>query len=390
MTRLVAALVAALPVASISLNWAGAEQRAHDFGYQFGYRVFAPGGGYPDMDKGAIVLAGADQGRFVPTYMAFVESQVSPPVRTRRAKYPGSGSFDRRDVFIITQDALADGQYLSTVRDHYGVNRPDPQRPKIVSDRSGWQRALLEFAWQHLGRNEAYPRDPIWLPTGDDVQTAIRQYLDELRTRQPLPREAVKIERDRISLQGVASVMAVNGYLAKALFDHNKDQHTFYVEESYTIPWMYPYLEPFGIIFRMNKEPLAQIAPAVVARDHVYWDALFEELHNDPRFQRDEAAKKTFSRLRSAIGGLYAFRRMVPEAEYTFRQAIALCPESPDANFRFAQFYVELGRYDDAMAVLDDFAKHDRYNARIHDFIGTVRRLKQQSNNPGPDHNLAP
>jgi tetratricopeptide (TPR) repeat protein len=219
------------------------------------------------------------------------------------------------------------------------------------------------------------------LPTDDDVQTAIRQYLDELRAREPLPGEAVKIERGRISLKGVASVMAVNGYLARAVFDHNKDHHAFYVEEGYTIPWMSSYLEPFGIIFRLNKEPLAQITPAVVARDRAYWDTLFEDLHNDPRFQRDEAARKTFSRRRSAIGGLYAFRRMVPEAEYALRQAISLCPESPDGNFRLAQLYVELGRYDDALAVLQDFAKHDRYNPRIPDFIATVRTLEQQSIN---------
>ena len=81
---------------------------------------------------------------------------------------------------------------------------------------------------------------------------------------------------------------------------------------------------------------------------------------------------------------------MVPEAEYAFHQAISLCPESPDANFRLAQFYVELGRYDDALAVLEDFTKHDRYNPRIPDFIATVRKLKQQSNNPAPDNKLVP
>lgn len=128
----------------------------------------------------------------------------------------------------------------------------------------------------------------------------------------------------------------------------------------------------------------------MIARDHAWWDALFEDLHNDPRFQRDEVAKKTFSKLRSTIGGLYAFRLIVPEAEYALRQAIALCPESPDGNFRLAQLYVELGRFDDALAVLDDFAKHDRYNPRIPNFIDTVRTLKQQSNNPALDRTLAP
>jgi hypothetical protein len=390
MTLPLAALVAALPLAPVALNWVGADQHGHDFGYQFGYRVFEPGGGYPDMDKGAILLGGTDQGQSLPTYMAFVESQVPPSAKTHMAKCPGSESFDRRDVYIITQNALADGRYLRTLRDHYGANRPDPQNPNTLSDLSAWERAVFEFGWRHLGRDTAYPQDPIWLPNDQDIQAAIRQYLDELRTRHPLPGEEVKIEGGRVSLQGVTSVMAVNSYLAKSLFDHNDDQHTFYVEESYTIPWMYPYLEPFGLIFRINKDPIPQLTPNMIARDHAWWDALFEDLHNDPRFQRDEAAQRMFSKLRSASGGLYAFRRMVPEAEYALHQAIALCPESPDANFRLAQLYVELGRYDDALATLDDFTKHDRYNPRIPDLINTIRTLKLQSNNPVPKHPLAP
>jgi tetratricopeptide (TPR) repeat protein len=279
---------------------------------------------------------------------------------------------------------------MRTLRDQYGVDRPEPQNPKTLNDLSAWQRAVFEFGWRHLGRDHTYPRDPIWLPNDNDVQSAIRQYLNELQTRHPLPGEEVKIDGGRISLQGVTSVMAVNSYLTRALFDRNKDQHTFYVEESYTIPWMYPYLEPFGIIFRINKDPLPQLAPNIIARDRDYWDALFEDLHNDPRFQRDEAAKRAFSKLRSAVGGLYAFRHLVPEAEYAFHQAIALCPDSLDANFRFAQLYVELGRYDDALAVLEEFAKHDRYNLRIPDFINTVRALKQRSKDPRLEHNLAP
>ena len=390
MTLPLAALVAVLPLASVALHWAGSDQYAHDFGYQFGYLVFEPGGGYADMDKRAILLGGTDQGRFLPTYMTFVESQVPPSAKTQLAKYPGSESFDRRDVYVIAQNALADGRYLRSIRDRYGADRPDPQNPKTMGDLSVWERPLFEFGWRHLGRDTAYPLDPIWLPNNGDVQAAIRQYLDELRMRRPLPGEEMKIEGGRVSPKGVTSVMAVNSYLAKALFDHNKDQHTFYVEESYTIPWMYPYLEPFGLIFRINKDPLPQLTPNMIARDRAWWDALFEDLHNDPRFQRDEVAKKTFCKLRSTIGGLYAFRLIVPEAEYALRQAIALCPESPDGNFRLAQLYVELGRFDDALAVLDDFAKHDRFDPRIPDFIDTVRTLKQQSNNPAPDRTLAP
>jgi hypothetical protein len=241
-----------------------------------------------------------------------------------------------------------------------------------------------------LGRNTAYPRDPIWVPSDDDVQAALRQYLNELRTRRPVPGEEVKFEGNRVSLLGATSVLAVNSYLTKALFDHNKGQHTFYVEESYATPWMYPYLEPFGLIFRVNKEPIPRLTTDMISRDRAWWDALFEDLHNNPRFERDEAAQRAFSRLRSAFGGLYAFRHMVPEAEYALRQSIALCPESPDGNFRLAQLYVELRRYDDALAVLGNFAKHNPSNLRIAELIDSVHNLKRESITPSPDHFFPP
>lgn len=373
-----ALLVSALPLASVALNWADNEKRGHDFGYQFGYRMFKPGGGYPEMEKGAILFGGTDPGRFVPTYMIYVESQVPPRAKTQLPKYPESGTFDRRDVYIITQNALADRVYLNSVRDHYGPERPDPEDPESVKDRPGWQRGLLSFGLQHLGRAGMYPREAIWVPGESDLQTAFQQYLDELRTRPRLPGEDVKVEGGRVNVQGLASIMAVNGYVIREIFDHNKEQHAFYIEESNAIPWMYPYLEPYGIIFKINDQPLPQITPAMVARDRGYWDALFAGLHDDPRFNRDDVAEETFSKLRSAIGGLYAFRHMASEAEYAYKQAIALCPDGPDGNFHLAQLYVESGRFDDAVAVFEEYQRHDRYNLRIRGAIRVVQELKRQ------------
>ena len=49
--------------------------------------------------------------------------------------------------------------------------------------------------------------------------------------------------------------MAINGILAKWIFDWNKEKHAFYVEESYVIPWwMYPYLRPAGVIMKIERE----------------------------------------------------------------------------------------------------------------------------------------
>ncbi len=380
-----AALVLALPIVSVAMNWADNEERGHDFGYQFGYRMFKPGGGYPEMEKGAILFGGTDAGRFVPTYMVYVESQVAPRAKTELAKYPESSTFDRRDIYMLTQNALAERTYLHSLRDHYGAGRPDPKNPETLQDRSGWQGALFDFAWRALGRETVYPQETIWVPGENEFQVALEQYLNELRTRPRLPGEDVRVERGRVSVQGLTSIMAVNGYVIREIFDHNKDQHAFYIEESYAVPWLYPYLEPYGIILKINREPLAQITPGMVARDRAYWDALVESLHNDPRFNRDDVAEKTFSELRSAIGGLYAFRHMAAEAEYAYKQAIALCPDGPDGNFHLAQLYVDSGRYDDSVAVLEEYQRRDRYNLRIPEMIRAIRVLKRQM---GEEHEL--
>ncbi len=374
----VALLVLVLPVVSVLRNWKDQEERGHDFGYRFGYYMFKPGGGYPEMDRDAVLYGGTDPGRFVPTYMIFVESFAPPSAKSRVATCPESGTFDRRDVYIITQNALADSTYMAYIRDHYDYSRPTLNDPKTIADRGSVYRTLLNASWDTLWRGSTYPKEPIWIPSEKDAQMAFQQYVEELKTRPPMAGEDVKVEGGRVSVQGVAGVMAINGILTKNIFDRNKDKHSFYVEESYVIPWMYPYMEPFGIILKINKEPLAAVTSDMVARDTAYWNALSKDLTDDPKFRRDDVAQKTFSKLRSAIGGLYAYRRMIKEADYAYRQAIELCPESPEANFRLAQLFVELGRFDDAVAILEGYQKLDANNVRIRDAVKQIKGMKGQ------------
>jgi tetratricopeptide (TPR) repeat protein len=388
-----AGLVLLLPVVPFARNWADNEQRGHDFGYQFGYLMFKPGGGYPEMDRDAVLYGGTDPGRFVPTYMILVESLAPPRAKTALPKYPQSRTFDRSDVYIITQNALADGTYMSYIRDHYDYSRPDLANPSTLTNRPSWQRRVFELGCKYLGRATTYPREPIWIPSESDSARAFSMYVDDLRTRQPMAGEDVRVEGGRVSVQGVAGVMSINGILTKMIFDHNKDKHSFYVEESYVIPWMYPYMEPFGIILKINKEPLPHLDAAVLERDRKYWDALTEDFKSNPRFHRDDVAQKTFSKARSAIGGLYAERakmarqsgdeaaaqRLTEEAEYAFLQGVALCPDSPEANFRLAQLYLERGRLADATALLETFQQRDPYNGKIREAINSLRDLKQQT-----------
>jgi tetratricopeptide (TPR) repeat protein len=223
------------------------------------------------------------------------------------------------------------------------------------------------------------------VPSTADMQKAFQEYVSSVADRQQRgerlgPDERIYTNRDsNVRVSGVGGVMNIDAMATKMIFDHNKDKHPFFVEESYVIPWMYPYMEPHGLILKLNKEPLTALDPAVVTQDRQYWEALTKELLADRHFTGNAAARRTFSKLRSAIGGLYAYRRMTTESEAAFKQAVQLCPTSPEGNFRLAQLYMENGRYDDAIAVLTQLQKLDPLNDKIKMAIEQVRQMTRQA-----------
>jgi len=142
---IVLVVLALLPAWSILAHWGNNEQRGHLFGFWYGHDMFTPpfkeqNGQpiYPPMSENAILLGGTDPGRFNPTYMIFAESFTDPAKRR-------DPDFDRRDVALITQNALADSTYLDTVRAHY-------QRSKQI-DWNPVDPTYIPFASGALGTN---------------------------------------------------------------------------------------------------------------------------------------------------------------------------------------------------------------------------------------------
>jgi len=347
----------ALPIITYKTNWSLCALETHDFGYQFGYRMFCPGGGYPDMEKDAVLFGGTDPGRFVPTYMIFCESRVSPKNRFR------DKAFDRSDVYIITQNALADTTYMSYIRDQYDIHRP-PNNATLL------QRCLH--------RDSVYPKEPIYIPKPDDSAAAFQQYVDDVQAGRRPQNADLKIENGRVQVSGALGVMEINGILAQWIFEKNKEKHAFYVEESYAIPWMYPYMRPFGVILKLEKDPVPspQENPAlwkeIVAKDKAYWDTLTQEFLAREEFRRNNDAKKSFSKMRSAIAGLYLARGLAVEAEYAFRQSLDLCPESPESCFRLANLYMQQRRFDDARKLMEGYRAIDPYNGNVTGFLNQI------------------
>ena len=71
--------------------------------------------------------------------------------------------------------------------------------------------------------------------------------------------------------------MAINALLCKIIFDENPD-HEFYIEESFPLDWMFPHLSPYGIIMKINREPLKTLPEEVFEKDHEFWSQYSERL----------------------------------------------------------------------------------------------------------------
>jgi hypothetical protein len=323
------------------------------------------------IQPGSIYFGGTDPGRFLITAMQ--KSQVNG-----------------EPFFTVTQNALADGTYLDYLRSMYGGK--------------------------------------IYTPTSEDSQKCFQDYTEDVQKRmqnhQLKPGEDVQTDKNTggVQVSGQVAVMEINGLLAKVIFDKNTNQE-FYVEESFSLDWMYPHLEPHGLIFKINRQPLTALSDEIVQNDHDYWTktvtpmidgwlntgttvkevAAFAEkvfgrhdfsgFSGDPRFIQNAYSHKMFSKERSSIAGLYAWRalhttdkserkRMNDEADFAFRQAWALCPYSPEAVVRYVNLLMSESRFSDALVVAETAAKMPEMKGRegepIRGLVDQLKSIQQQ------------
>jgi len=127
----------------------------------------------------------------------------------------------------------------------------------------------------------------------------------------------------------------------------------------------------------------------------------FEGFTGDRKFIHDIDAQKSFSKLRTAIAGVYAWRlsqqcppeyrpksdeevqRLLKEAEFAYLQALAFSPWNPETVFHFTNLLLQTNRLDDALLVLDTCLKLDPFNAQVLAHANNLRAFKKQRSNAG-------
>jgi tetratricopeptide (TPR) repeat protein len=476
-------LICAMPVWSAMSHWYKSEQRNHWFGYWFGHDMFTPPFGiYPEIPRNTIIFGGTDPGRFCPTYMIFCESFIPhncQPLEDQK--------FDRRDCYLITQNALADGTYLDYLRAQYfrsqqkdppffsrlfrlvaavgmGLSKSDKVVTDVNSEDAGKgntgnkfvegianlidtsvDQPIARFGAKIEARRRAegvYPPSEIYIPSPADSSDSFQGYTEDVQkrakhdsdfpneARQIRPGEDVHVEDGRVQVSGQVAVMMINGLLCKVIFDHNPT-NDFYVEESFPLDWMYPYETPSGVIMKINRQPIVTLPDDVYKKDHEFWskysgrlignwityDTTVQQIADfaqkvylgnnyagftgDRKFIRDDDGQKAFSKLRSSIAGIYAWRlgympgiptppeyqpktdverqQLIKEADFAFKQSFAFCPYSPEAVYRYVNFLLPLGRIEDALIVAQTCLKLDPFNDQIKGLVSQLQQFKDQS-----------
>jgi hypothetical protein len=324
------------------------------------------------IPPGSIYFGGTAVGRFVAS--AFSQSHS-----------------EGRPFFTLTQNALSDPSYLTYLEDIYG--------------------------------------NKIFVPSTNDSQKYIEEYTADVRARlkhdqdlpfeprQIRPGENTQIVDGSIQFNGQVSVMALHALIAKAIFDKNPNRE-FYIEESFPLDWMYPYLTPHQFIMKLNREPLREIPPSTVRTDREFWtrrlDSWFgawlntntpvsevtkfvertylnkelEGFSGNPRFIQDIEARNAFSKMRVSIAGLYVWRatnskdpterrRMVAEADFAFRQAFTISPTFLETIYRYVNLLAMDNRLSDAVLIVNAAHKLDPDNQQLEGLLKNLLSANQ-------------
>jgi len=304
-------LAVATAIYTFVVSLPNSSQRGHWFGWMYGHDMLA------DLEKDSFVFGGTDPGRFVPTYMVFGESFE----KTKR-----DPAFDRRDLYIVTQNALADTFYNRYIRSHYTAERP------------------TTFSWfeKLLGRDKTYPEERLTFPHREEImalfEVLMRQYQGRIPPRRPI------LESDPVAL---------NSAVAEWIFLHNRDKKDgtprhFYVEESFPMQWSYPYAIPHGLCYEINHDKLEALPPGTAEKDIAWWDDCIKKLEAVPGFRHDDLAQHSFAKLRNTGGNIYSFRNMNDAAEKAYKQALYLWPGNTESTGNLVNLYTRLGRFKDA------------------------------------------
>jgi len=235
---------------------------------------------------------------------------------------------------------------------------------------------LLDMGYCHYLRSMY--GNTIYIMTDEDVERYLQDFY-------------AQAEREYLSHKKMFSLRDGDGP-AKEFFDKNPDRE-FFIEPYPGFESLTPYLEPHGLIAKVNRQPSPEISADIVKKDQDYWSDFirpmigdwlddktavpqiaefvervylrneFDRFHGDPVYVKNTYAQGEFVRTRVSIAEMYQLRaanstdpdikkRMNAAADFAFRQAWVLGPSLPEAVYPYINFLVSQGRLGESLLIV--------------------------------------
>jgi tetratricopeptide (TPR) repeat protein len=280
-----------------------------------------------------IYIGGTDPGRFIPTLL--------------------NETADGERHIIVTQNALADQTYLDYVSFLYS-----DRFTALTKEES--ERAFQDYlsdAQKRLQHDQQFPNEPKQIRPGEDLQM-----ID-----------------NRLQVSGQIAVMAINEKLLQTLMEKNPDA-SFAMEESFPFNSMFANASSLGPIMELRVRDEQNVLTRERAAQSVdYWRTTAQQIFADPEARESPEVLKSYSKLISSQGGLFANRNYTAEAEQAFRLAAEICPYSSEAVFRLANLLVGQNRIEDALPVAEAAVKADMNNQQqFRSLVEELNRLRKK------------
>jgi len=264
-----------------------------------------------DVPPRSIVFAGSDPGRFV----------LSLALQSAT-----------HDVFVVSQNTLADSLYVDYLRIGYHGN--------------------------------------LWLPAGPELMQAASQMRARSEATGPNERTAnAALTQDEL--------WQISFALAEVIFERNRARFSFFVDEGRTAPWMLPFLKPHGFLMRLSASRTMGVSSNDAAQDLSFWDTWVARA-TSPSVAAIPTFRTALARMRSASAGIYIYHEQYSLAETALRQALRIDPDSMDATFRLGTVLLRTQRFDDARALMTAYQScfpDVQAIKRFLEGIDTARRL---------------
>lgn len=291
------------------------------------------------LKPGMVYVGGTDPGRGIPELL--------------------SETSEGEKHVVITQNGLADNNYMDYLRFIYGDRLNLPTSEQVQSAYDGY---VADYQ-KRLAHDQQFPDEPRQVLPGEHVGSdggggwaVVIKQGDQL-----------------IQVSGQVSCMEINERILQMILQANPDS-PFGLEESFPLKSTYAQAAPLGPIMELRaSEGQNAVTSDSASQTVAYWQDRVQQLLAEPAASDSPDWLKAYSKLTDAQANLFAAHGLNAQAEDAFRLSLQICPSATDAVFGYVELLTGQNRAEDALAVVQSAARADPSSKVLQDLLSRMQ-----------------